>query len=234
MAKSDISTDFRLIRARADAPGGSRIRRFVSREEILQIVADIASEATGARAEHLLSELADLRTRIPADWRDGEVLAAFGDAYSQLGKSEEAIAAYRQALADEGGKAPVRAAQQIANLLDRQDGKGIWKQRIRECEEAAVRQRDEKRDVWARAGVVDAMLLRSLWEGALAENQKKIAHEYVKVIKGGGSQREIDSILGQIDFLKANLPEGDVLRVPLEAILREVRANPWRGGKENS
>jgi hypothetical protein len=66
------------------------------------------------------------------------------------------------------------------------------------------------------------MLLRTLWEGTLEENRKKIAHEYVKVIKGGGSQREIDSILGQIDFLRANLPEGDALRAPLEAIMREV------------
>jgi CHAT domain-containing protein len=299
--------DFRLIRARADVPEGSRTRRFVSREEILQIVADIASEATGARTEHLLNELADLRSELPADWWDGEVLAAFGHAYSQLGKFEEAIAAYRQALAGEDGRAPVRAALQIANLLDRlaskapadqqkglrnqarewfektaalaetaesaalragnykrngdlklaleayeksfelrkrassdelyypglnaatlaflldrQDEQGIWKQRIRECEEAAIRQRAEKRDVWARAGVVDAMLLRTLWEGTLEENRKKIAHEYVKVIKGGGSQREIDSILGQIDFLKANLPEGDALRAPLEAIMREV------------
>jgi CHAT domain-containing protein len=304
--------DFRLSRARADAPWGTRPRRFVSREEILQIITDIASEAAGARTGHLLNELADLRGKIPADWRDGDVLSAFGQAYAQLGKFEEAIAAYRQALADENGKAPVLAAQQIANLLDRlakkapedqqdarlkealdwferiapladtaelaalrggyykrrkhsgdlklaleayeksfemrkransdelyypglnaamlafldnrQDGKEIWKQRIRESEEAALRQRAEKRDIWARAGVVDAMLLRSLWEGTLEENQGKIADEYVAVIKGGGSWREIDSILGQIDFLKANLPEGDALKLPLQAIVQKVKA----------
>ena len=234
-------------------------------------------------------------------------LAGFGQAYAALGQFEEAIAAYRQALADEKGRAPLWAAQQIANLLDRtanratgeqktklqrqafewlekiatladtaeleairagyhkrngefpealkacekaidlhkraksygffypglnaatlayllppQDAE-LWKQRIREFAEAAVHQRDEKRDFWSRAGVVDAMLLSNLWDGTLTDKQSQIMDAYVAVIKGGGSLREIDSILGQIKFLIDNLPPADAAVGPLRSILDGVK-----------
>jgi tetratricopeptide (TPR) repeat protein len=235
------------------------------------------------------------------------MLARFGLAYAALGQFDEAIAAYRQALADENGRAPLWAAQQIANLLDRtakrangeqktklqkeafdwlekvaaladtaeleairagyhkRNGEfsealkacekaielhkraksygffypglnaaalayllppqdpGLWKQRIREFAEAAVRQRDEKRDIWSRAGVVDAMLLTNLWDGMLTEKQSQIMDAYVAVIKGGGSLREIDSILGQIKFLIDNLPPADTAVGPLRSILQGVK-----------
>jgi hypothetical protein len=146
-----------------------------------------------------------------------------GDLKLALKAYEKSFEMRKRANSDELYYPGLNAAM-LAFLDNRQDGKEIWKQRIRESEEAALRQRAEKRDIWARAGVVDAMLLRSLWEGTLEENQGKIADEYVAVIKGGGSWREIDSILGQIDFLKANLPEGDALKMPLQAIVQKVKA----------
>jgi len=43
------------------------------------------------------------------------------------------------------------------------------------------------------------MLLTNLWDGTLTEKQSQIMDAYVAVIKDGGSLREIDSILGQIN-----------------------------------
>jgi hypothetical protein len=71
---------------------------------------------------------------------------------------------------------------------------------------------------------VDAKLLTSLWEGTLADTHQAIAEAYVAVIKGGGSLREIDSILGQIEFLKENLPSDHAALAPLQAIVDGVKA----------
>ena len=280
---------------------------FVARHEVLQRLMDIASQAVGAEREDLLKELENLRDQTLGQWRDGEMLSAFGNAYAELGSFEEAIAAYRQALADEHGNAPLRAAQQIANLLDRRSRKmtgdqqaalrrealawlekvapladtaelaslragyykragdlahalatyqraaemhkrmmsdsfyypglnaaaiafvlprgdpGNWRQQVRECADAAARQRDEKRDVWSRAGVVDATLMMALWDNKIAEKQSDIAKAYIAVGEGGGARREMDSILGQIEFLTANLPADHAAQGPLRAILAEVK-----------
>ncbi len=301
--------DFRL-----DAGHGKRgeeraPERFVARQEILQRLIDIASQAVGAERQDLLKELESLRDQTPGQWRDGEMLSAFGNAYAELGSFEEAIAAYRQALADQHGSAPLRAAQQIANLLDRRSRKmtgeqqaalrkealawlekvapladtaelaslragyykragdlaqalatyqraaemhkrmmsdgfyypGLnaaaiafvlargesetWRQQVRECADAAARQREEKRDIWSRAGVVDATLMRALWDNKIAEKQSEIAKAYIAVGEGGGARREIDSILGQIDFLIENLPAEHADQGPLRAILAEVKVH---------
>jgi hypothetical protein len=190
----------------------------------------LAKKAPADQQEGLRKQALEWLEKIAPLADTAELAAVRAGYYKRRGDLALALAAYEKSFElhkkanSDGLYYPGLNAAALAFLVSRQDGKGIWKQRIRECEEAVVRQRTEKRDVWARAGVVDAMLLRSLWENTLAENQKKIADEYVKVIKGGSSQREIDSILDQIDFLKANLPEGDALRAPLEAIVREVNA----------
>jgi CHAT domain-containing protein len=301
--------DFRLDsghwkRGEERAPG-----RFVARQEILQRLIDIASQAVGAERQDLLKELENLRDQTPGQWRDGEMLSAFGNAYAQLGSFEDAIAAYRQALADEQGNAPLRAAQQIANLLDRssrkitgeqqaalrqealewlekvapladtaelaslragyykragdldqalatyqraaeihkrmmsdglfypglnaaaiafllaRDDAESWRQQVRECADAAARQRDAKRDVWSRAGVVDAMLMMALWDNKIAEKQSDIAKAYIAVGEGGGAKREIESILGQIEFLTEKLPPDHAAQGPLRAILAEVKTH---------
>jgi tetratricopeptide (TPR) repeat protein len=300
--------DFRLDGGRLKRGEEHRPGRFVARQEILQKLIDIASQALGAERQHLLKELEELRDQTPAQWRDGEMLAAFGNAYAQLGSFEEAIAAYRQALADEQGNAPLRAAQQIANLLDRsarkltgeqqaalrkealewlekvapladtaelaslragyykragdlpqalatyqraaeihkrmmsdglfypglnaaviafilaRDDSGSWRQLIHECAAAAARQREAKRDVWSRAGVVDAMLMMALWDNKIAERQSEIAKAYIAVGEGGGAKREIESILGQIEFLTDRLAPDHAAQGPLRVILAEVRA----------
>lgn len=301
--------DFRLDGAQGQSAGAPGQRHFVAREEVLQQVEDIAAQAADGMNDQLLEQLSQLRNDIPGEWRDGEMLAAFGSAFRDLGKFEDAIDAYRQALADENGKAPIQAAQQIANLLDRtskkateeqqkmlrtealewlnkvapladtaelaalrgayykRDGKdsreralaeyqksfdihkrvfsddlyypGLnaaalafllnknsdeWLQTIKECSDAAIRQRELVRDIWSRAGVVDAMLLGSLWSGGLADQKNPIAANYIAVITSGGSHREIDSILSQIEFLAKELPEGHAARAPLQEILSDVTA----------
>lgn len=300
--------DFRLDGVGSQSPDGLNQRRFVAREEILQQVEDIIAQGGDGPTKELLKQLADLRNETPAEWRDGEVLAAFGRAFGELGQFEDAIAAYRQALSDENGKAPLRAAQQIANLLDRSarnatteqqaalrkealewlekiepladtaelaalrggyhkrngelekaleayerafeihkrtfsdklyypglnaaavayllrpNDKEIWQQRITECSDAAARERENVRDVWSRAGVVDAMLLRNLWNETLtAEKKDQITASYIAVIAGGVSHRDTDSILGQIAFLQDKLPNGHRAKVPLGDILTQVR-----------
>jgi CHAT domain-containing protein len=307
--------DFRLDGGSGTRSQAARTQRFVARQEILQRLNDIAAQASAADAKGLLAQLEDLREQTPAQWRDGEVLAAFGNAYAELGRFEEAISAYRQALADEQGKAPLRAAQQIANLLDRRakqmtgeqqkelrkeamawldkvepladtaelaalragyfkragdrenalltyqrsadlqkrvmsDGfyyPGLnaaaiafilgakdpdkwgqdpdkWRQEVRACADAAARQREVKRDVWSRAGVVDAALMMALWDNDLDRKQSDLGDEYIRVIEGGGAERERDSILGQIAYLTQQLPPDHPAQAPLTAILNRVRA----------
>jgi len=299
--------DFRFDVGKSKQGVKGRPRRFVARQEIIQRLVDIASEAAGgAESQDLLTELEDLRDQTPGEWRDGEMFASFGKAYAQLGRFEEAIAAYRQALTDEQGNAPLRVVQQIANLLDRSSRKmtgaqqaalrkeafewldkvapltntaelaslragfykragnreqalaeyqraaeihkqmmsdgffypGLnaaamafvldqnaeqWRSQVRECADAAARQREAKRDFWSRAGVVDAMLMMALWDNKIDEQQRDITKAYIAVGEGGGSKREIDSMLGQIEFRTEKLQEGHAAQGPLRAILADVR-----------
>jgi hypothetical protein len=115
-------------------------------------------------------------------------------------------------------------AAAIAFLLARDDAES-WRQQVRECADAAARQRDAKRDVWSRAGVVDAMLMMALWDNKIAEKQSDIAKAYIAVGEGGGAKREIESILGQIEFLTEKLPPDHAAQGPLRAILAEVRTH---------
>jgi tetratricopeptide (TPR) repeat protein len=302
--------DFRLDGGTSDRASAAKSRRFVSREEILQRVMDIGARAIDADNSELLIELEDMRIETPADWREGELLAAFGNAYAQLGRFDDAIAAYRQALADETGSAPLRAAQQIANLLDRSSKKmsgeqqaalrkealewlekvalladtaelaslragyykragdlkkaletyqraaeiyrrkmsddfyypelnaaaisfvlrngdtnaEFWRQQVRASSDAAVRQREQKRDIWSRVGVVDALLMKALWDENIAEKQNEIIKAYKGVADGGGAKREIDSIVGQMEFLTEKLPSDHPATGPLQTILAQVRS----------
>jgi pimeloyl-ACP methyl ester carboxylesterase len=72
-----------------------------------------ASDATSS------AQLATLGEMLPAQWRDGEMLTAQGEAWSELGLFENAIASYRAALQKEDARAPLRAMEQMANLLIR-------------------------------------------------------------------------------------------------------------------
>ena len=115
-------------------------------------------------------------------------------------------------------------AAAIAFLLARDDAES-WRQQFRECADAAARQRDAKRDVWSRAGVVDAMLMMAMWDNKIAEKQSDIAKAYIAVGEGGGAKRELQSILGQIEFLTDKLPPDHPAQGPLRAILAEVRTH---------
>jgi tetratricopeptide (TPR) repeat protein len=281
--------------------------RFVARHEVLQRLANIASDASRGKQENLGKQLEALRDATPEKWRDGEMFAAFGKAYAQLGNFGEAIAAYQQAIQDEHGSAPVSAAQQMANLLirssktmpddmkanarqnafellnkvaaladtaelrslrassykrigdlpqalhwyqkavemDKQkssDGfyyPGLnaaaiayvltpnesekWIQPVRDCADAAARQRKATPDIWARAGVVDANLMLALWEDKTAGQEDHFAKAYIGVAEGGGAVREIDSILSQIAFLIEQLPPEHIAQGFLQAVYGRVK-----------
>ena len=111
--------DFRLDGMTRDGHGDGRARRYVAREEVLQELQDIEAQAGGGDRKKLLDQLEELSVQTPVEWRDGQVLAAFGRAYGELGEFEKAIATYRQALIDESGTLPLRTVQQLANFLER-------------------------------------------------------------------------------------------------------------------
>jgi tetratricopeptide (TPR) repeat protein len=278
----------------------------VARQEVLQKLANIASDASRGNVTDLAKEIEALRDATPDKWRDGEMFAAFGKAYAQLGNFGEAIAAYRQAMQDEDGTAPVRTAQQMANLLVRSSKKmpdpqqaearryafellekagaladtaelrslraswykltgglqqaldwyqkavemlkqkasdrffypglnaaaiayvltsgdsGKWIRLVRDCADAAARECKVSPDIWARVGVVDAKLILALWEQNIVGSEDDFAKAYIAVIEGGGAAREIDSILGQIEFLIGKLPDNPA-QGSLQSILDRVK-----------
>ena len=67
--------------------------------------------------------------------------------------------------------------------------------------------------------------MMALWDNKIAEKQSDIAKAYIAVGEGGGANREIESILGQIEFLTEKLPPDHAAQGPLRAILAEVRAH---------
>ena len=140
-----------------------------------------------------------------------------GDLPNALAAYEQAVQLHKRARSD-GIFYPGLNAAALAFLLGARN-EGSWRRRIQEYSNAAAKQR---KDLWARVSVVDAMLLSDLWDGTLAKNQNEIAAGYGALIKGGRSQRETDSILGQIHFLKDNLPKYHAAQGPLRTILRQV------------
>lgn len=299
--------DFRLEGGPSNQGGPGAPVRYVARQEVLQKLMNIASDASRGKQADLAKELETLRDATPEKWRDGEMFAAFGQAYAQLGNFGEAIAAYQQAIQDEDGSAPVRAAQQMANLLVRSSktmpapqqaearqsafellekvaaladtaelrslraswykrtgdlpqalywyqkavkmhkqkssdrffypglnaaaiayvltpgDSGNWIQPVRDCADAAARECKAAPDIWARVGVVDAKLMLALWEQKIVDREDDFAKAYIAVAEGGGAAHEIDSILGQIEFLIEKLPPDNHAQGSLQGILDRVK-----------
>jgi tetratricopeptide (TPR) repeat protein len=95
----------------------------VSPQELLDRLQEIHLEAKdvgddGARARDLRKRLQALHEATPSSWAEGEVLAAFGRAWGDLGDYEAAVSMYTAAL--DSSEAPFRAAEQLANLQSRQ------------------------------------------------------------------------------------------------------------------
>jgi pimeloyl-ACP methyl ester carboxylesterase len=105
-------------------PPQARTAKFCSRREYFTsfrcINADI--QAGGGTEEHrdvLKVRLKQLRESLPAEWADGEMLAAYGAALAELGDYAAAIEALDEALRAETATMPIRAVEQLANFLSR-------------------------------------------------------------------------------------------------------------------
>jgi CHAT domain-containing protein len=71
-------------------------------------------------ADQLKERLDALWARVPEGWRgSAELLAPFGEACGELGRLDQAIDCYTQAMAAEKALAPVRSVEQLANLRTR-------------------------------------------------------------------------------------------------------------------
>jgi tetratricopeptide (TPR) repeat protein len=122
--------DYRFRRVR-DVPTPLSNRSFLARSEALQALRTLASTA---RSMHIddAPKLADEFKRLYAelsgspeneskpDWTaDGETLSSCGEVCGELEAFDRAIEFYRKALATVPANAPIKAAEQLANLLSR-------------------------------------------------------------------------------------------------------------------
>jgi CHAT domain-containing protein len=130
--------DFRLKQREADLGGlGENKKCYVSRLEILQRLQDMAAVAQEIPDKgKVTAQLEQLRVLTPVDWRDGEVLGAFGKNYESLRDNAQAIACYQQALADETSKARLKLVQDLGNLMERAARRKQGEARARERERA--------------------------------------------------------------------------------------------------
>lgn len=71
------------------------------------------------RAEERKSALNELLNIMPEAWKDGETLALMANVWRELGDFDRAIPIYERAIAAEEATAPIRAEQDLANLLSR-------------------------------------------------------------------------------------------------------------------
>ncbi len=120
----DFSFDLRAARGQAKPEAFS----YVAPRELLQELTDLRPEAQKAeadRVEELGRRLDEIEAEIPPDWRDGELLAAFGDLRKDLGDWEKAIRVYREAFQSWGAKASLKTVETLANLETR------WADRLR-------------------------------------------------------------------------------------------------------
>jgi tetratricopeptide (TPR) repeat protein len=99
-----------------------KARRYFSRREYLDELRSIAADARAAQAEYrevLRQNIKQLHDTIPANWRDGEILAALAKAWAEVGDFNEAIEIYRKAILEPKSGALLSTIEQLANLQDR-------------------------------------------------------------------------------------------------------------------
>ncbi|HVS09503.1 MAG TPA: CHAT domain-containing protein [Planctomycetota bacterium] len=120
---------FRL-RSPRGANGGPR--SFVSALELVGAVTDVtaAASATGSSASYrqeLQLRLRGVETFLAnhEDWRSGELLHEMAEAWKATGDFQRAVGLYRAALLARDATAPLKSAEQLCNLLDGLDRKGI-------------------------------------------------------------------------------------------------------------
>ena len=107
-------------------PGGgaSPGEGLCSRTEFLYELRGLQSDASakeyvGRNSEELVAKIQALSQEVPEEWRDGEMLAALGEAWAAVGDHQRAVDCYRAAFLHPLGGAPLRAVEQFANRLER-------------------------------------------------------------------------------------------------------------------
>jgi tetratricopeptide (TPR) repeat protein len=103
--------------------------QFVAPDEVMRRLRNIQARASHDEDKKGLSELKEqaagleqqVRSQLPADWLNGEMLNELGNTYAELGMFARAIECYREALRASGPKerVPFRTAEQLANLESR-------------------------------------------------------------------------------------------------------------------
>lgn len=84
--------------------------------ELRNLAAD-ATTATAEKQESIRKGVESVERGLPSDWLEmGDIRAALGFAYGDLGDFDKAIPHYQAALKADDGKAPLKAAEQLANL----------------------------------------------------------------------------------------------------------------------
>jgi hypothetical protein len=110
--------DFALEPKQTD-PG---TRRFYARRECIEELRNISAESKGANETAiagLKDRLAAVEAALGSYWRDGESLFDLAEGLKSTGDFERAIAVYQEAIRQEKASAPVKAIEQLANVMDR-------------------------------------------------------------------------------------------------------------------
>ncbi|HEY7338348.1 MAG TPA: CHAT domain-containing protein [Bryobacteraceae bacterium] len=97
-------------------------RRFYARRECIEELKNIAAESQGAddkKLPGLQRRVLDVERALGTYWRDGESLFELAEALKCMKDFEHAIDIYREAIEQENAFAPVRAIEQLANVMDR-------------------------------------------------------------------------------------------------------------------
>lgn len=114
--------DYRFKRADSTRPNPPGQTAFVARNEALQALRTLASNARSMRRgdeARLQGQLEELRQCCTSWDTDGEILACCGEISAELGRFDEAIGFYRRALAAVPARAAILIVEQLANLLTR-------------------------------------------------------------------------------------------------------------------
>ncbi|HET9316516.1 MAG TPA: CHAT domain-containing protein, partial [Vicinamibacteria bacterium] len=95
----------------------------VSRSELVAMLRSLAARAGGARGQALRAlaqDFSTIRDGVSARWKDGGVIAELAAVASELEDFAQASALYGDALKSAKALAPIRAVEQLVNVLGRQ------------------------------------------------------------------------------------------------------------------
>jgi pimeloyl-ACP methyl ester carboxylesterase len=100
-----------------------------------------------------------------------------------------------------GVKANAVASRASEVLFDSE----LFEQLLDECVEVAQAKLATKEDFWVRVAIPEAVLLRHLLKGELLVQKAAVIVAYQKAFATGARPSEVDSVLGQIDFIRTML-----------------------------